>query len=135
MRKLFKFLGGSFVAMIVLAVIGSMTMPNAASPTMTDRPAPVSGVRLPIRADLVALDFKTGRLTIDALLPRTAVNADGYAFVWAFFTNPDENNDSRSDVPIRVRPDFSRGDPARVIAVMEGFHWRQNDYAPAITSL
>ncbi|MFN8801326.1 MAG: hypothetical protein ACK5ZO_04090 [Gemmatimonas sp.] len=130
MKKLLKVLGGAFAVLFVLAVIGSMTMPETASPPPTEQPASSSAARRPVRADLVALDFKTGRLTIEALVPRSVVNADGDAFVWAFFTNPDENNDSRSDVPIRVRPDFSRGDPARVVAVKEGFHWWQNDYAP-----
>lgn len=132
MKKLGKVIGGVFVVLMVLGVVGSMNG-SAEGDSGSVAGSPGAGVapRVPITAERVSLDFKSGRMTIVARVPRSAVNAAGDAFVWAFFMHPDHGTNSWSDMPIRVTPDFSKGDTARVVAVRERFGWWNNSEAPS----
>lgn len=111
---------------VVLMAIGS-----ALDTSRTiDAERAASAARTAIAPDSVILNFRTGRMTIVVRIPRSAVDSTGTAFVWAFFTNPGTTDGSWSDMPIRVKPDFSSGDTAVVRAVRERFGWWKNSAAP-----
>lgn len=80
--------------------------------------------------DTVALDFRTGDMTIAAWVPKTAFDASGRGYVWAFFTAPEATDGSWSDASMPVRADVSRGDSVRVRAVLRRFHWATNPSVP-----
>lgn len=115
------------------ALIGACVLAVGCGSTGGDAPASVTPpptTRTALTPDSVLLNFKTGDLTIVARVPRSAVDSAGTAFVWAFFINPGTTDGSWSDMPIRVRPDFSAGDTAVVRAVRERFGWWDNRDVP-----
>lgn len=86
---------------------------------------PGAATRIEITPDMGILNFRTGRMTIVAMVPPNALDSKDMGFVWAYSTNPGFIADgSWSDMPIRMQ--VRAGELERVRAVRKAFEWWNN---------